>query len=99
MTHTTARVWKAKSSRLIVNGESVSSASLDDVVEVILPKTGFYIEAGGQVGDEGYIRSPLALWERGEGEGWEIEITAVRRACGWNHHPYRTGHLWSTQSW
>ena len=29
---------------LIVNGESVSSASLDDQVEVILPKTGFYIE-------------------------------------------------------
>ena len=56
---------------LIVNGESVSSASLDDVVEVILPKTGFYIEAGGQVGDEGYIR----------GNDWEIEVTSVRRAA------------------
>ncbi|CAG1008888.1 alanyl-tRNA synthetase [Anaerolineales bacterium] len=55
---------------LVVNGEAVSSASLDDQVEVILPKTGFYIEAGGQVGDEGYIR----------GEDWEIEISAVRRA-------------------
>ncbi|MCA2002901.1 MAG: alanine--tRNA ligase, partial [Chloroflexi bacterium] len=56
---------------LIVNGESVSSASLDDQVEVILPKTGFYIEAGGQVGDEGYIR----------GKDWEIEVSAVRRAA------------------
>jgi alanyl-tRNA synthetase len=56
---------------LIVNGESVSSASLDDMVEVILPKTGFYIESGGQVGDEGYIR----------GNDWEIEITATRRAA------------------
>jgi len=56
---------------LVVNGESVSSASLDDVVEVILPKTGFYIESGGQVNDEGYIRS----------KDWEIEVTAVRRAA------------------
>ena len=56
---------------LVVNGESVSSASLDDVVEVILPKTGFYIESGGQVGDEGYIR----------GNDWEIEVTSVRRAA------------------
>ncbi len=65
---------------LIVNGESVSSASLDDQVEVILPKTGFYIEAGGQVGDEGYIRYSPSPSGRGQGEGWEIEITAVRRA-------------------
>jgi alanyl-tRNA synthetase len=56
---------------LIVNGESVSSASLDDVVEVILPKTGFYIESGGQVNDEGYIR----------GNDWEIEVTSARRAA------------------
>ena len=57
---------------LVVDGRSVSSASLDDQVEVILPKTGFYIEAGGQVGDEGYIRSASG--------GWEIEVTSTRRA-------------------
>jgi alanyl-tRNA synthetase len=56
---------------LIVNGQSVPSVSLDDQVEVILPKTGFYIESGGQVNDEGYIR----------GNDWEIEVTAVRRAA------------------
>jgi alanyl-tRNA synthetase len=67
---------------LIVNGESVSSASLDDVVEVILPKTGFYIESGGQVGDEGYIRFSPSPSGRGQGEGgWEIEVTSVRRAA------------------
>ena len=55
---------------LIVNGQSVESAELDDQVEVILPKTGFYIEAGGQVNDTGFIR----------GEGWEIEVTGIRRA-------------------
>ncbi|RJP50370.1 MAG: alanine--tRNA ligase, partial [Anaerolineaceae bacterium] len=76
---------------LIVNGESVESASLDDVVEVILPKTGFYIESGGQVNDEGYIRSltpfpsPTGRGGRGQGVGgegeWQIEVTAVRRAA------------------
>jgi len=74
---------------LIVNGESVSSASLDDVVEVILPKTGFYIESGGQVNDEGYIRyqpagrvAPSGSEGRIETEGgWEIEVTSVRRAA------------------
>jgi alanyl-tRNA synthetase len=66
---------------LIVNGESVSSASLDDVVEVILPKTGFYIESGGQVNDEGYIRFSPSPSGRGQGEGWEIEVTSARRAA------------------
>ena len=42
---------------LISNGQSVDSVSFGDQVEVILPKTGFYIESGGQVSDTGYIRS------------------------------------------
>jgi alanyl-tRNA synthetase len=54
---------------LIVNGESVESASLDDAVEVILPKTGFYIESGGQVNDEGYIR----------GNDWQVEVIDTRK--------------------
>ncbi len=65
---------------LIVNGESVESASLDDAVEIILPKTGFYIESGGQVNDEGYIRFALSGATTVEAGGWEIEITAARRA-------------------
>ena len=57
---------------IVVNGQSLESASFGDQVEVILPKTGFYIESGGQVNDEGYIRSLAG--------DWEIEITDVRRA-------------------
>ncbi|NWG35062.1 MAG: alanine--tRNA ligase [Chloroflexi bacterium] len=68
---------------LVVDGQLVESASLDDQVEVILPKTGFYIEAGGQVDDTGYIRSlPLNsqnLGGDGGGQGWQIEVTAMRR--------------------
>ena len=61
---------------LVVNGESVDSASLDDQVEVILPKTGFYIESGGQVDDTGYIRSS----ELSAIGAWEIEVSGMRRA-------------------
>ncbi|MBA4379578.1 MAG: alanine--tRNA ligase [Anaerolinea sp.] len=70
---------------LIVNGEAVQSASFGDSVEVILPRTGFYIESGGQVSDTGYIRTPLRLPPfsgkmGGEQEGgWEIEITDMRK--------------------
>jgi alanyl-tRNA synthetase len=70
---------------LIVNGEPVNSASFGDPIEVILPKTGFYIESGGQVNDTGTIRAltphPSPKNRRGEGsEGWEIEISSIRRA-------------------
>jgi alanyl-tRNA synthetase len=76
---------------ITAGGERVESASLDDSVEVILPKTGFYIEAGGQVDDTGYIRSlalsgGLSSRDSGtskptvEAGGWQIEITSMRRA-------------------
>jgi alanyl-tRNA synthetase len=79
---------------LIVNGQSVEAASFGDQVEVILPRTGFYIESGGQVDDTGYIRSltPSPSPERrgglpspsggrvGDEGAWEIEITSMRRA-------------------
>ena len=62
---------------LIVNGQTVDSASFGDQVEVILPRTGFYIESGGQVDDTGYIRAERS---GSVGEAWEIEITSMRRA-------------------
>jgi alanyl-tRNA synthetase len=52
-----------------VEGKSVQSASFGNQVQVILPKSGFYIEAGGQVSDTGFIR----------GADWEIEVQDVRK--------------------
>jgi len=62
---------------LVVNGAAVQSASFGDQVEVILPRTGFYIESGGQVSDEGFIHS-VALTQQGEPE-WQIEVREMRR--------------------
>jgi alanyl-tRNA synthetase len=61
---------------LVVDGRSVSEAQVGDRVEIIIPRTGFYIEAGGQVGDTGTI-STLPTGEFGV--GWEIDVTDVRR--------------------
>jgi alanyl-tRNA synthetase len=69
---------------LVVHGQLVESASFGDQVEVILPRTGFYIESGGQVDDTGYIRSSSSsiaspLGTAGQPD-WEIEVNSMRRA-------------------
>ena len=69
---------------LVVNGQSVGSVSFGDQVEVILPRTGFYVESGGQVDDTGTIRSSSSsitspLGTAGQPD-WEIEVTSMRRA-------------------
>jgi alanyl-tRNA synthetase len=57
---------------LLSQGEPVEQVGLGDRVEVVLDRTPFYVEAGGQVSDTGTIA----------GEGWEIEIEDTRQPVG-----------------
>ncbi len=54
---------------LLQNGQRVESVIAGDRVEVVLGRTPFYVEAGGQVSDTGLIK----------GEGWVIEVEDMRR--------------------
>ncbi|MCP4143515.1 MAG: alanine--tRNA ligase, partial [Chloroflexi bacterium] len=54
---------------LVVDGLSVKEAVAGDAVEVAMPETGFYVEAGGQVGDEGVISAA----------DWQIKVSATRK--------------------
>jgi alanyl-tRNA synthetase len=56
---------------LVVGGEPVADAQNGDLVELLMPKTGFYVESGGQVSDTGLIRAANG--------NWEIEVTGMRK--------------------
>lgn len=58
---------------MIADGETIESGVPGQTVAVLLPKTGFYVESGGQVSDTGVIRSSSA------GSSWEIRITDMRK--------------------
>jgi alanyl-tRNA synthetase len=58
---------------LVRDGQVVESAGPGDRVEVVLPETGFYVAAGGQVSDSGVIVSSNGA------APWMVEVEDVRR--------------------
>ncbi|MFM8320135.1 MAG: alanine--tRNA ligase, partial [Chloroflexota bacterium] len=57
---------------LVRAGQPVTQAEVGDMVEVLLPETGFYIESGGQVSDTGLIASASE-------PAWEIQVKEMRK--------------------
>jgi alanyl-tRNA synthetase len=57
---------------LFRDGQRAESAITGDKVEIVLAQTPFYVEAGGQVSDTGFISS----------EGWLVEVEDTRRPVG-----------------
>ena len=57
---------------IVKDGVSVQDAEEGDRVEIILPKTCFYVESGGQVSDIGLIHSENGL-------GWEVQVEDSRK--------------------
>lgn len=62
---------------LIVNGQRVKKAKLGDKVDVILPRTPFYVEMGGQMADTGVMASYKN--DTDDVPDWEIRIDGVSR--------------------
>ena len=58
------------------DGHPVDAAHPGDEVEILLPETPFYTEAGGQVDDTGVIEQAPG---NGSQAGWRIRVTAMRR--------------------
>ena len=66
---------------LIRDGKVVTEVSQGDAVEVVLSSTPFYVEAGGQVSDRGFIRG-VPMRDHGQVDDsptWEIAVREMRR--------------------
>jgi alanyl-tRNA synthetase len=61
---------------IVRDGQQVTSARAGDKVEIVIPRTCFYVASGGQVADVGAI----AMFKPGSDEPvWEIQIEDTRR--------------------
>ncbi len=74
---------ETKIAGILRDGVRVDEAKIGDAVQVILPATCFYVEAGGQVSDTGRIVRYAASADGAEIEDanvlWAIEITEARK--------------------
>jgi alanyl-tRNA synthetase len=64
-------VFETEIIAIFKDGHEISEALPGDQIEILLPKTGFYVESGGQVADTGMIHSLE--------DEFEIEIQGMRR--------------------
>jgi alanyl-tRNA synthetase len=75
---------------IISGGKVVREANQGDTVEILLDKTPFYGESGGQVGDVGIVSS----------DGAEADVIATKKEAGLHVHivKIRTGrlHVWDS---
>jgi alanyl-tRNA synthetase len=60
----------AKVLEIFIDGKSVENTLVDSDAVIVLDKTPFYAESGGQVGDKGLL----------EGVGFEFEVTDVQKS-------------------
>jgi len=81
----------AKIAAIIKGHDLVSFAQAGDEVEIVLDRTPFYAEAGGQVGDTGTLSTPPPPSPPSEkgGEGGVIEVTDTQKAGGLYLHKAR----------
>lgn len=57
---------------IVQNGEPVAAVNEEETAEIVTPETHFYLEMGGQVGDEGTITTP---------DGALFKVESVRKPC------------------
>ncbi len=62
---------------IIKEGARVSLAHKGEEVEIVLPRTPFYVESGGQVSDTGWITCSRSA--NGEETVWEMEVEEMLR--------------------
>ncbi|CAI5476271.1 unnamed protein product [Closterium sp. Yama58-4] len=74
---------------LVVDCKVVEHAAAGQAVDVVLARTPFYAEGGGQIGDWGHMRVLQGTQGEGEGEGGRavVRVRDVQRAGGglWLH--------------
>ncbi len=68
---------RTKVAAIIKGGERVSVAHKGEEVEIVLPRTPFYVESGGQVSDTGWITCTRSV--DGEETVWEMEVEDMLR--------------------